>query len=492
MDREQKLQKRLEENLKVLEGELGVGVSFDMLARHLRIAGRDAALLGVDGLINDAVLTNVLRTMVRLKREDLTPDAVQALFQEGIPHVEVNAVTTYGGVVDQVLSGPAVLLVDGMDTAFAIDVRTYPARTPQEPQLERVLRGSRDGFVETLVFNTALIRRRIRDPRLRVERFQVGRRSKTDVALVYLQDVANPKLVAQVRDQLKEIQVDAIPMAEKSIEEYLQSGPAQWWNPFPLVRYTERPDVAAVHLFEGHLVILADTSPAAIILPVTFFHHIQHAEEYREDVSVGTYLRLVRFLGIMLAWVGPPLWVALVLSKEILPPGLQLLGPKKPGSVPLPLQFLIGEIVLDLVRLALIHTPEPVSTALGFIGTVLLGEIASQVGLLASETVLYVALAALGGFATPSMEFAMAVRLMRLLLLGAASVFRLWGVAVIFFLQLLLLGFTRSFGVPYLWPLIPPDWGALKAVTLRLPLPARHVRPSILKPKEQKTARRIR
>jgi len=342
------------------------------------------------------------------------------------------------------------------------------------------------------VFNTALVRRRIRDPRLRVERFQVGRRSKTDVALLYLQDVANPELVAQIRRQLKDIQVDAIPMAEKSIEEYLQSRPGQWWNPFPLVRYTERPDVAAVHLFEGHLVILVDTSPAAIILPVTFFHHIQHAEEYREDVAVGTYLRVVRFLGIMVAWLGPPLWVALVLSKDILPPQLQFLGPKKPGTVPLPLQFFIGELVLDLVRLALIHTPEPVSTALGFIGTVLLGEIAAQVGLLASETVLYVVLAALGGFATPSVEFAMAVRLMRLLLLGAATVFRLWGVAVLFTLQLAFLGFTRSFGVPYLWPLVPPDWGALKAVTLRLPLPARHVRPSILKPTEQRTARRSR
>lgn len=488
--REQKLARKLDDNLKVLEGELGVGVSFDILARRLKIAGRDAALLAVDGLINDAVLTNMLRTMLRLGREDITPQAMQALFQQGIPHIEVNAVTTYGDVIDQVLSGPAVLLVDGMDTAFAIDVRTYPARSPQEPQLERVLRGSRDGFVETLVFNTALIRRRIRDPRLRVERYQVGRRSKTDVALLYLQDVANPKLVAQVRDQLKEIQVDAIPMAEKSVEEYLQSGLAHWWNPFPLVRYTERPDVAAVHLFEGHLVILVDTSPSAIILPVTFFHHIQHAEEYREDVAVGTYLRLVRFLGIMLAWVGPPLWVALVLSKDLLPPDWQFLGPKKPGAVPLPLQFLLGEVVLDLVRLALIHTPEPVSTALGFIGTVLLGEIASQVGLLASETVLYVALAALGGFATPSMEFAMAVRLMRLLLLGAAALFRLWGVGVVFFLQFVLLGFTRSFGVPYLWPLIPPDWGALKSVTLRLPTPARHVRPSILKPKEQKTAGR--
>ncbi|MDI6823237.1 MAG: spore germination protein [Bacillota bacterium] len=490
MDREQRLARKLEDNLKVLEGELGVGVSFDILARRLNIAGRDAALLGVDGLVNDAVLTNILRTMLRLKREDLTPDAMRSLFQEGIPHIEVNAVTTHGAVIDQVLSGPVVLLVDGLDTAFAIDVRTYPARSPQEPQLERVLRGSRDGFVETLVFNTALIRRRIRDPRLRVERFQVGRRSKTDVVLVYLQDVANPKLVAQVRDQLKEIQVDAIPMAEKSVEEYLQSRPAQWWNPFPLVRYTERPDVAAVHLFEGHLVILVDTSPSAMILPVTFFHHIQHAEEYREDVSVGTYLRLIRFLGIMLAWVGPPLWVALVLSKDLLPPAWQFLGPKKPGTVPLPLQFFIGEMVLDLVRLALIHTPEPVSTALGFIGTVLLGQIAAEVGLLASETVLYVALAALGGFATPSMEFAMAVRLMRLLLLAATAFFRIWGVAVLFFLQFVFLGFTRSFGVPYLWPLIPPDWGAFKAVTLRLPTPARHVRPSILKPKEKKTSRR--
>ena len=489
MDRERKLSKKLGENLKELEGELGVGVNFDILVRKLKVAGRDAALFATDGLVNDAVLTNVLRMVMKLKREELTPEALEALFLEGIPHIEVNAVTKFGDFIDQVLSGPPVLIVDGFDTAFAIDVRTYPSRSPSEPQLERVMRGSRDGFVETLIFNTALVRRRIRDPRLRVERFQVGRRSKTDVALLYLQDVANAKLVDQVRKQLQDIQVDAIPMAEKSVEEYLQSGPTQWWNPFPLVRYTERPDVAAVHILEGHLIILVDTSPSAMILPVTFFHHLQHAEEYREDVAVGTYLRLVRYIAMFLAWVGPPLWVALVLMVDQLPPGWQFLGPKKPGVVPIALQFLFAEIVLDLVRIALIHTPEPVSTALGFIGTVLLGQIAAEVGLLASETVMYVALAALGSFATPSMEFAMAVRLMRLILLGAVAAFRIWGLVGALLLELILIGFTRSFGVPYLWPLIPLDWGALKAVVLRLPLPARHVRPSILKPREQKTSR---
>src|SRR5699024_9275276 len=162
-----------------------------------------------------------------------------------------------------------VLLVDGEETAIVIDARTYPVRSPEEPDTERVVRGSRDGVVETIIFNTALTRRRLRDPSLRMEYHEVGKRSKTDIAIGYLEDVADPDLVESLRNSLKEVKTDGLPMAEKTLEEYIFG---HNWNPYPMVRYTERPDVAATHLLEGHVLIYVDTSPSVMITPTTFFH----------------------------------------------------------------------------------------------------------------------------------------------------------------------------------------------------------------------------
>lgn len=484
---EGRLSDDLEDNLKLIAAALGVGESFDVLQRELEIGGRRAALVFIDGLAKDDVMTDVLRHLLGAERADLTPVAIEAVFRKLVPYIEVSRSRTFEEIIRSVLSGPLALFIDGCDEAILIDARTYPARDPQEPELERVLRGSRDGFVETIIFNTALIRRRVRDPNLRVELLSVGTRSPSDVALLYIKDVANPDLVSEVRDRVNELEVGAVPMAEKTVEEFL-IGPKTWWNPFPLVRYTERPDVAAVHLFEGHVLLVVDTSPSAIILPTTLFHHLQHAEEYRENVLVGAYLRLIRLLALIVSWIGPPLWLAVVLNREFLPASLAFLGPKDPGAVPLGLQFVLAEVGLDLIRLALIHVPNALSTSLGFIGAILLGEVATNVGLFAPETILYVALAALGTFATPSLEFAMAVRLSRLGLLILAWTLGPFGLLGGVIVQFLVLAFTKAFRVPYLWPLLPLNAAALFGAVIRKPVPLRTARPSVLRPQDDTVA----
>src|SRR5690606_7518880 len=214
-------------------------------------------------------------------------------------------------VVTAVLTSPVTLLVDGEEEAILIDARTYPGRQHEEPDVERVVRGSRDGFVETLIFNTALTRRRLRDPSLRMEYMQVGARSKTDICIAYLEDVADPELVETIRNTLSRIQVDGLTMAETGLEALLFR---RHWNPYPLVRFTERPDVAAVHLLEGHVLIYVDTSPSVMITPTTFFHHVQHAEEYRQKPGVGAFLRWVRFLGIGVSLFLVPLWYLFALE----------------------------------------------------------------------------------------------------------------------------------------------------------------------------------
>ena len=267
-------------------------------------------------------------------------------------------------------------------------------------------------------------------------------------------------------------------MAEKSVEELIVGG--NTWNPFPKVRYTERPDVAAIHLLEGHVLIMVDASPSVIIAPSTFFHHLQHAEEYRQNPTVGVYIRWVRFIAIFASVLLTPLWLLLALSPELLPESMQFIGPQKMGNVPLLIQFLIGELALDLMRMAAIHTPSPMTTALGVIAALLIGEVAINIGLFSPEVILYTATVAVCSYCTPSYEMAMANRLVRLFILLLTGIFQLPGLIAGVLLTLVVLLFTKSFGIPYLWPLIPFNFRALKSIMVRSPVAIQNVRPEIL------------
>ncbi len=477
------LDRNYSRNLDMFKTELGEGDNFDIIVREIKIADKQAALICIDGLVKDDILTEIMQSLFRLKKERLS-GSVKKLLENGIPYIELNTESKIDELLYAVLSGSILMLVDGCSEAFVIDARTYPARNPEEPDIERIVRGSRDGFTETIVFNTALLRRRVRDPKLRIKLLRVGKRSKADVCVCYIEDIANPDIVAEIVESISKIEIDAIPMAEKSVEELIM--PGKWWNPFPRVRYTERPDVAATHLFEGHVLIMVDTSPSAMIAPVTYFHHIQHAEEYRQNPAVGVYIRWVRFLAVMASLIVTPLWLLLALSPELLPESLKFIGPKETGNVPLFLQFLIAEISLDLMRMAAIHTPSPLATSLGVIAALLIGDIAVNMGLLVPEVILYTAVVAVGSYSTPSYEMAMANRLVRLFILMGTGLFRLPGFIITSVLALLLAGFTRSLNVPYLWPLLPFNYRALKSVLLRSPVPVQNIRPEILKTRDDR------
>jgi stage V sporulation protein AF len=475
-----KIKTNLEENIKELDAEMGIKKSFDLLTRELSIGGTKVTLLFIDGLTNDQVVTLVLQNLTRLERAEILPDALKKLFNTHLGYTELEEVQYLEDIVDKILAGPMAILVDGSDQALILDARTYPVRNPEEPDLERVVRGSRDGFVETLVFNTALIRRRIRDPKLRMEYLQVGTRSKSDVVVCYIEDIANPDLVKNIKGKIEYIKIDGIPMAEKSVEELIT--PGSFWNPFPRVRYTERPDVAAMHLLEGHVLVLVDTSPSVIIAPATYFHHLQHAEEYRQNPTIGADLRWVRYIGVAASIFLLPLWFLFAENPELLPPWLAFIGPKEPGEVPLIIQFFLAEIAVDMIRLATIHTPAALATATGIIAALLIGELATTVGLFAQEVVLYVAVVAIGTFLTPSIELSNANRLVRIGLLALTALFRLPGFVAGTTFTFVALAFMRSFGVPYLWPLIPLNLKALAGIIVRTPVPVRNTRPSILKP----------
>ena len=460
-------------------------ISFDVVLREFKIGRKKVAFIFIDGFADSDIITLIMQTLLEAKQEEVVPNTLEKITSKLLPYGEISIIDNLEEAVKEVLAGPLVFLIDGEEKIIAVDTRKYPSRDPDEADIEKVTRGSRDGFVETLLFNVTLIRRRIRDPRLRTESFKLGRRSLTEVALLYIEDIVNPEILEKIRDKLLKIDVDGLPMAEKSVEEFITEG---FWNPFPEIRYTERPDVAAVHLLEGHVCILVDTSPSVMIAPVTLFHHLQHAEEFRHNPIVGVYIRWVRILGVFISVFLVPLWLILVEYRDLLPEILAFIGPKESPTIPLFIQFILANLGLDLLRMASIHTPSPLATALGLVGALLIGDIAVTVGVFVPEVLLYISLIAIGVFSTPSWELSLANRLVQFFLLILTGLFNIYGfiagVLIIFYR----LASTRSLGIPYLWPLLPLDIKALFSVLVRKPVPIKGFRPSILKTRDADTA----
>jgi stage V sporulation protein AF len=473
--------KNFEENVAYMRERLAVDKSFDVIHLDLEYAGRKMALFMIDGFVKDDILHLLMKLLARLEPEQLKPDPFEKLIKTYIPYVELDQLEDLNAASDSVLAGPTALVVEGMNKIIMIDARTYPVRSPQEPDLERVTRGSRDGYVETIVFNTALTRRRIRDRSLRMEDLSIGRRSNTDIALCYLEDVADMEKVTHLKDTLKQIDTDGLPMAEKTVEEFLSG---RHWNPYPTIRYTERPDTAAAHIYEGHVLIIVDGSPSVIITPATFWHHLQHAEEYRQKPLVGAYLRLVRYIAVIASIFILPLYYLFSVNPELLPEAIQFIGPKDPGTIPILVQFLIAEIGIDMLRMAAIHTPTSLATALGLVAAILMGQVAVDVGLFASEVVLYLSLAAIGTFATPSYELSLANRLVRIALLLITSLFGVAGYVVGITGWILYLMRMQSFKTAYLWPFMPFSYRALRDIIIRTPIPLKNRRPAFLDPKD--------
>jgi len=472
----------LEDAKRVMQERAGFGASFDALVREMTYGGRATAMYYFNGFAKDDVLTLIMGRLSELPEGALSADAVKLLFQRYIPHVQVDEVTTFTEVIDKVNTGGSALFIEGETTAIVVDAKSIPQRGPEEPSVEKVVRGARDGFIETLMTNVTLLRRRLRDPRLKLEAMKVGRRTKTDVCIAYIQDIADMTLVTELKRKIGEIDVDGIAMSDKELEEALID---KGWNPFPVVRYTERPDVTAYHLLEGHICIFVDTSPSVIILPATFFHHVQHAEEFRQTPFVGTYLRWVRYFGVFASLFMLPLWFLFVLKPELRPEPLGFIGPQETGRIPILAQFLIVEVGVDLMRLAAIHTPTPLASAMGLIAAILIGDIAIKSGLFVNEVVLYMAVAAIGMFATPSYELALANRLVRIALLLAVAIFGIPGFAVGTTLILLMLVMQRSYNSPYMWPFIPFYPRALFDVIVRRPFLRHKYRMTLTKPQDR-------
>ncbi|WP_430508023.1 spore germination protein [Rossellomorea marisflavi] len=465
-----------------MQNHVGLNKSFDLGVRKLMILKKGVHIYYINGLTDASYVIHIVEELVDVNDNERATSKIYDIVHNRLVHQSVEPVKTVEEAVDEVLSGLIAVFVEGALEALIVDVRSYPGRQPSEPDTEKVVRGSRDGYVENIIVNTALTRRRIRDPRLRFEIFRIGERSKTDISIAYIEDVADPNLIEIVKQELQSIKIDGLTMADKTIEEFLVK---QGYNPYPLVRYTERADVGATHLLEGHVLIFVDTSPSVIITPTTYFHHLQHAEEYRQSPAVGTFVRWTRFLGVLASLFLLPLWYLFVLDPSLLPEAIKYVGPDEQTNIPVIAQLFIADLGVEMFRIAAIHTPTPLSTAMGLIAAVLIGQIAIDVGLFQPEVILYVAVASIGTFATPSYELSVANKMARLIILIFVALFHIPGLVIGCTLYVLFVTNIKSLNTPYMWPLLPFSPKAFLQILIRRSVPGAKIRPSIVHAKNR-------
>lgn len=457
----------LEENLIKLKSILKVDESFDILERVINIKGEKFHLFFVDGFVKDVNFEYIRRDMYNIKKEDfISINSATDLIEKAISSIETSTERDVDKIVTSILSGQTAMFGMDFDEAIIIDLRTYPTRSIGEPEQERVLRGSHDGFVETIVFNTALIRRRIRDANLIFEMYSVGNISKTDVAVGYLKGKVNKKILVKVKKYIDELDIQSLTLGDQSLVEVVQS--KSWINPYPRVRFTERPDVAAAQIIEGDVVILIDNTPSVLILPSNIFSFFQSVDDYYMPVFTGNYLKLVRTVVLIVNIFLTPIFILIVENPNWLSDGYKFLLPTDVIKVPLYMQFLIMEIAVDGLKIASLNTPSALGTSLSIIGGLILGDYAVKTGWFVPQSIFYMAIVALSSFVQPSIEFSYAVKFSRIILIIFAGLLGFWGFIGGVILNLLIIATTKTFsGESYLYPLMPFNWKALKKQIFR-------------------------
>lgn len=427
--------------------------SFDIIVRELMVADKQAALFFVDGMIEDDVLQKLMQEFATLPPEKM-PKNPEEFVKKYILYVEAKIQNNRETAVTDVLSGIPCLLIEGFPETMAVDIRAYPGRGVQEPEKDKVMRGSRDGFVETLLFNTVLIRRRIRDPRLTMEYCRIGTVSHTDIALCYMADRVDKKYLGEIKKRLENIRVESLTMNQQSLAECLYEH--SWWNPFPKFKFSERPDTASAAILEGNIVILVDNSPAAMILPTSIFDIIEEADDYYFPPVTATYLRLTRVAANILAFVLTPLFLLFMQQPERLPEPFLFIALKEPMNIPLLWQFLILEFAIDGLRLAALNTPSMLSLPLSVISALVVGEFAVSSGWFNAEPMLYMSFVILANYTQASYELGYAIKFLRIITLVLTDVFGIWGFFGGIFLCLFCIGSNRAIGgMSYVYPLFP-------------------------------------
>ena len=469
------------ENIRLLDEILHTSENFDLIKKTLTVGKDELTLYYIDGFVKDAVMSKYMIYLLSLKGLGDSTDGTDSekgmsasrraekFLNAHAPYVEAELSDDLSDMIKFVASGATLMLGSTFGRyAIIIDARTYPARETAEPEGDKVMRGARDGFVETLIFNTALIRRRIRNPELIMSYLSIGSSSKTDIVICYMKDRADLKYVEDLKKKLGAIKTESLTLGCESLAEALIK--KKWYNPFPKIRYTERPDSAAAQLLEGSVLILCDNSPQAMVMPTSIFDFMQETNDFYFPPLTGNYIRLVRHLVFWLTLYLVPLWYLLVTHQEFVPHWLEFIIPMERGRIPIIAQILITEFVIDGLRMASLNTPNMLSNSLSVVGGLILGDFAVNIGWLIPEVILYMAFVAIANFTQRSYELGYAFKFMRIMLTVLTAIFGLWGFIGGAILTVVLIATNETVNGKrnYLYPLIPFNYKAFKSLFFRV------------------------
>ncbi|NEW07031.1 spore germination protein [Paenibacillus sp. SYP-B3998] len=439
----------------------------DVIVREFEIEPHiPALLLFVDGLTNTELLNDTMKSLMLLGGGEI---AIERIVSTILPVSQTQVSDNYGDLLVSVLGGDTALLVEGNPKAVLLGIRGTEKRSVGEPETETVVRGPREGFVESLRTNTSMVRRKLKTPRLKMKSMTVGKESNTNLVICYLDDLAMPSLVEEVVKRLEQIEIDAI-LESGMIEELIQDDA---YSPFPQIQYTERPDVIASALLQGRVAILVDGTPFALVVPFVFIQIMQASEDYYERFQIASLLRLLRYTFLFLSLTTPALYVAITtFHHELLPTTLMLSVAASREAIPFPavVEAFIMEITFEALREAGIRLPKAVGSAVSILGALVVGQAAVQAGIVSAPMVIVVSITGIASFTIPRYNGAIAIRMLRFPILIAGSIFGFYG---IFFCLMILLGHManlRSFGVPYLSPFGPLSAGDMKDALVRTPL----------------------
>lgn len=464
-----KLSTSLETNIKEAYRLFPIGKSFDLITRSLRLGETKAWFLAVNGMCRTEVLQEIFSDLQNpLFAAGNSIEDLSDYMAARIGYAQTELTDDWEQISSAILSGPSVLFIDGFSSAIILDTRSYPARSISEPDTERVTLGSRDGFVETMLFNANLIRRRIRNPRLTFSVQSIGTDSRTDVAVTYIDGYIDPALLQELLHTLNSLDVTALTMGSKSLEELLV--PQKWYHPLPSIQQTERPDVACSYLLEGNILLIVDNSPSVLILPSTIFQFTQSPEDYYKSPLVGSYSRLLRFFCCFISLLLLPVFLLIGCYYPDIADSLSLFPVEYTSPNRLFVYVLFAELALDLFQYSASHSPDSYSGSLSIVGGLILSDVAIDLHWVSLEVMFYAAATMLSALALSSAAFAEGIRCYRLFLLVLTGCFGFWGFFSGCLLILISILTTPSFaGKSFFWPLYPFHPKALLTLLCRRP-----------------------
>ncbi|WP_040346937.1 spore germination protein [Neobacillus bataviensis] len=467
-----------QDNINRIKGEFGN--STDIVFREFKFGRKRGSCVYVDGLANEELISAFfMESLTEGEWDDSPHDSFQILTDKVVNLGNIQSVTNWNQVYDNILSGNTIFFLDGYNKAVSVETKGWEKRSITEPSTQLAIRGPKDSFTETLRTNTALIRRRIKSPNLWLESMKIGKVSQTDIAIMYLKGIANEKIVQEVMERLKRIDIDSI-QASGFIEQLIED---QAWTTFPTTYHSERPDVVTSHILEGRVAIIVDGTPFVVTAPAIFIQFFQAPDDYYSRFDISTGIRILRILAFFIALIGPALYIAgTTFHQEMIPTTMAIAIAAQRESVPFPafVEALIMEITFEILREAGLRLPRAVGQAVSIVGALVIGQAAVQAGIVSPVMVIVVSITAIANFSTPSFAMAIAARLIRFILMGLATILGFYGIMLGLMFMAIHLCSLRSFGIPYMSPIAPFNIRNQQDVFIRFPIWAMKYRPMFI------------